>query len=198
MESTHDHSTLSKGDAKRANIIASARRLFEAQGVRKTSVSAITDEAGITRALFYYYFKNKDDVLRCVFDQYEEEAAQRGIEIAHRFDRGKAEAVDIIHMIRLCLYDDDGRDLPLRKVFREVGQNNQVGVRLANRLSGILADTVMFSKRAEQIGAPLELMAKVATVSCLGMLNLYPEMSDEEVAFFIYKLLGLSVDSLAD
>ncbi len=198
MNRTHDHPTISKGDAKRASIISSARHLFETQGVRKTSVSAITDEAGITRALFYYYFKNKDDVLKCVFSQYEDEAVQRGIEIVHRFDRGKAEAVDIIHMLRLCFYDDDGNELPVCKVLREVQRSSQAALNLVNKLSAILADTVVFSKRAEQVGAPVDFMAKVATVSCLGMLNLYPELSDREIGYFIYKLLGIPVDPLVD
>jgi len=56
----------------------------------------------------------------------------------------------------------------------------------------------VFSKRAEQVGAPVDLMAKVATVSCLGMLNLYPELSDREIGYFIYKLLGIPVDPLVD
>ncbi|GAA5094752.1 TetR family transcriptional regulator [Nocardia iowensis] len=44
-------------------ILAAARTLFAARGYRATSMQAIADEVGITKAGLYYYFDSKDTIL---------------------------------------------------------------------------------------------------------------------------------------
>ena len=44
----------------RARILASARRLFKAQGVNDVSVDAVMADAGLTRGGFYAHFKSKE------------------------------------------------------------------------------------------------------------------------------------------
>lgn len=57
-----------RSDARREEIIAVARELFEEQGLSKTSVKDITDRVGVARSLFYHYFANKDEVVSAVLD----------------------------------------------------------------------------------------------------------------------------------
>ncbi|ONI78350.1 hypothetical protein BWI15_02430 [Kribbella sp. ALI-6-A] len=45
-------------------ILEAARVLFAARGYRATSMQAIADEVGITKAALYYHFDSKEDVLR--------------------------------------------------------------------------------------------------------------------------------------
>ncbi|WP_350274795.1 TetR family transcriptional regulator [Kribbella sp. HUAS MG21] len=45
-------------------ILAAARTLFVERGYRATSMQAIADEVGITKAALYYHFAAKDDILR--------------------------------------------------------------------------------------------------------------------------------------
>ncbi len=64
-------------DERKTAMIKSAQRLFETHGIAKTSVQNITDEAGITRSLFYYYFPDKDAVIQAVLDTHADEFAER-------------------------------------------------------------------------------------------------------------------------
>ena len=45
-------------------IAAAARALFAERGYRATSMQAIADEVGITKAALYYHFASKDELLR--------------------------------------------------------------------------------------------------------------------------------------
>jgi len=55
-----------KGSANRQRIVQAADRLFYSRGYNQTSFSDISDETGIPRGNFYYYFKTKDDILDAV------------------------------------------------------------------------------------------------------------------------------------
>lgn len=50
------------------NIIEAAQRLITRQGVEKTSMRAIAEEAGITTGAIYYYYKSKEELLYDVLD----------------------------------------------------------------------------------------------------------------------------------
>ncbi len=49
-------------------IIEAAQRLIAHQGVEKTSMRNIAEEAGITTGAIYYYYKSKEDLLYDVMD----------------------------------------------------------------------------------------------------------------------------------
>lgn len=58
----------SKGSANRQRIVDAADRLFYSRGYNQTSFSDISDETGIPRGNFYYYFKTKEDILSAVVE----------------------------------------------------------------------------------------------------------------------------------
>lgn len=64
---TH-HRTLLNRDARRAQILTSAERVFARHGFRDTSLDDIADEAGITRTILYRHFDSKEDLYRGVLD----------------------------------------------------------------------------------------------------------------------------------
>ena len=49
-------------------IIEAAQRLIASQGVTKTSMREIAEEAGITTGAIYYYYKSKEELLYDVMD----------------------------------------------------------------------------------------------------------------------------------
>lgn len=67
-------------EAKRGEIVASARALFMERGFEATPMSAIARSAGVTPNTIYWYFSDKDDLLITVLDELlvESWAAYRG------------------------------------------------------------------------------------------------------------------------
>jgi len=57
-----------KGSANRQRIVNAADNLFYSRGYNQTSFSDISDETGIPRGNFYYYFKTKEDILTAVVE----------------------------------------------------------------------------------------------------------------------------------
>ena len=57
-----------KGSANRQRIVEAADNLFYSRGYNQTSFSDISDETGIPRGNFYYYFKTKEDILSAVVE----------------------------------------------------------------------------------------------------------------------------------
>ena len=49
-------------DAKRAQILSTAERLFHAQGYAHTTMEQIVLELGVTKPYVYYYFHNKQEI----------------------------------------------------------------------------------------------------------------------------------------
>ena len=57
-----------KGTNNRQMILQAADHLFHVRGYNQTSFSDISDETGIPRGNFYYYFKTKEEILSAVVD----------------------------------------------------------------------------------------------------------------------------------
>jgi TetR/AcrR family transcriptional regulator len=51
-----------RADQTRARILASAVRQFSANGLAGARTEQIAEEAGVNKALLYYYFKSKEDI----------------------------------------------------------------------------------------------------------------------------------------
>lgn len=50
-------------DPKAQKILAAVRTVLSQQGYRGTTISLVAREAGVSRGLLHYYFKNKDEML---------------------------------------------------------------------------------------------------------------------------------------
>ena len=61
----------------RADLLEAGRELFLANGVAATSLEDITGRAGVSKGLFYLYFRSKDDLLLALQDQFSVELAER-------------------------------------------------------------------------------------------------------------------------
>lgn len=66
-----------QGDATRASLVATARRLFGSHGYAATSLQAIVDAAGVTKGAFYHHFASKQEIFRHVFEDVQREIGRR-------------------------------------------------------------------------------------------------------------------------
>ena len=57
-------------EIRRAEIMDAAMILFMEKGYTKTTTQDIVDKINISRGLLYYHFKNKEDILYCLVEQY--------------------------------------------------------------------------------------------------------------------------------
>ncbi|MBV2187430.1 MAG: TetR/AcrR family transcriptional regulator [Rhizobium sp.] len=61
----------------RENIISAAAKLFYDEGIRRVSVDAIADAAGITKRTLYYHFESKDDLVAAYLEQRDQPSFER-------------------------------------------------------------------------------------------------------------------------
>ncbi|MBU0508316.1 TetR/AcrR family transcriptional regulator [bacterium] len=58
-----------KGQVTREKILNVAEKLFSQKGFDGTSIDRIATAADVNRALIYYHFKNKDDIIHSLFER---------------------------------------------------------------------------------------------------------------------------------
>ena len=99
-------------EAKRGLILASARRVFESDGLDGASLRAIAAAAGYTPAALYFHFESKEAI-------YAELLRASLVELGRAVDRAIARAQDPAARLRAAalaffhFYDDNPRDLDL-------------------------------------------------------------------------------------
>jgi AcrR family transcriptional regulator len=65
------------GDLTRKRILSIAEKLFSEKGFDATSVASIAKKARVNKALIYYHFKNKDDIVFSLFHSIIEDLTHR-------------------------------------------------------------------------------------------------------------------------
>ncbi len=122
--------------AKRQLILDAGLTQFAQFGLRKTSMQDIAEQAGISRASVYSYFKNKEEIFRCVSVNVHEGALSKACSIL----RDPAETV-LESRLANALYARHGRFLAL------VLESPQ-GAELEDEYSRLCGDVVIgYSKK---------------------------------------------------
>ncbi len=62
---------------RRADLLAAGQALFLAQGIAATSLEDITRAAGVSKGLFYLYFRSKEDLVLALQEQFSRQFAAR-------------------------------------------------------------------------------------------------------------------------
>ena len=97
-----------KAEVRRAEIIDTARDLYEERGLAHTSIQDIADRVGVTRSLFYHYFKNKDELTSAVLDA----LVADYIEALTYWDRERQEGrvddalLSVVKLLRIGVFED--------------------------------------------------------------------------------------------
>jgi AcrR family transcriptional regulator len=66
-----------KPDVRRAEIIKSARNLFQTRDYDKTTMQEVMDDLGIAKGTIYHYFKSKEEMLEAVIEDIVDEAVDK-------------------------------------------------------------------------------------------------------------------------
>lgn len=69
-------------EMRRQEIMDASLQLFMEKGYLMTRTQDIIDRVGISRGLLYYHFKNKEDILYCLIENYSRPLIQRLAEIS--------------------------------------------------------------------------------------------------------------------
>ncbi len=64
-------------DERRADLLGAGEALFVAKGVAATSLEDITNGAGVSKGLFYLYFRSKEDLVLALQEQFTTRFATR-------------------------------------------------------------------------------------------------------------------------
>lgn len=70
-----------RSDESRAKILAAAERAFAGEGLAGARTDAIAAEAGVNKALLYYYFKSKESLYEAVIEQHLRDFNQQALAI---------------------------------------------------------------------------------------------------------------------
>jgi AcrR family transcriptional regulator len=118
------------GDKTKKRILAVAEKLFSTGGFDATSVDRIARKAGVNKALIYYHFKNKNDLILNLFESIIEEVTAH---VENHTDLSGAE---------------DGEAVLRRKIQEEVaflaGRKGILSVMLAEALRSNQRDDFLF------------------------------------------------------
>jgi TetR/AcrR family transcriptional regulator len=72
------------GVDSRGMILEAAGRIFAEHDLSGGRTDAIAAEAGVNKALLYYYFKSKEDIYRAVLDEHMQSFQRKAVEILSR------------------------------------------------------------------------------------------------------------------
>lgn len=70
---------LNKQITKNKRLLEAAYQLFLEQGFESVSIQEIVERAGVAKGTFYLYFRDKDDLRRCLITQKSNELFQRAL-----------------------------------------------------------------------------------------------------------------------
>ncbi len=103
-----------KSNGKYEAILRAAIKVFAGSGFFNSKVADVAREAGVADGTVYLYFKNKDDILASIFNQYMDDALAAG-------RKSLAEIHDPIEKLRRIVHthlEGLGRDRNLAVVFQ--------------------------------------------------------------------------------
>lgn len=178
-------------------IASAARKLFERDGVQATTVTAIAQEANVTRELIYYHFKNKNGVIEAVIDDYVEDLVESVIAWNEErvFGDTFGSLKKCIRAFRYALYDANGNPRPMIGVLEELGIRDAFDVRATQETVDCFNDHIVTEYAAyHQIEIELVYeMFCVAIFGLVGLVKVKPTISDEDLMKVVEQTLRLDM-----
>lgn len=110
-----------QADRRRAEIVAAAAALFEAEGYSTTSMERLADMTGIRKPTLYHYFPSKSEILQRIHDEFivllQETFTAREATGASPSERLHGSMTDILDLMRshrghVRVFFDHHRELP--------------------------------------------------------------------------------------
>jgi AcrR family transcriptional regulator len=162
--------TTMKGEMLRKAILDAASKLFIKRGLAGTSMRDIANELGVTRTAVYYYFKNKEEILKGLTEDVTLSAKHMSEKVAARRDIDPAQALR-------GLVEQHARLILSRPAeFRVIDRNEDdmpPKLRAASEAArrGVFENFSEVIQRGIDSGAFRRVDARVAALAILGMGN---------------------------
>jgi len=162
--------TTMKGEVLRSAILDAAAKLFIERGTGGTSMQDIAESLGLSRTAVYYYFKNKNAILRALTEEVLIPAKQLANDAVARKDQDPTEALQslVTQYAELIL----SRPAEFRVADRnesDLTQRQLASMQSARR--SVLADFSDVIERGIELGHFRMVDAHVAAFSLIGMCN---------------------------
>lgn len=200
-QSIHRGCNRSLNESKRlagqaGEIMLAARKLYETHGVKKTTIKDIAHEAGITRELFYYYFKNKQAITDAVLDDYVEDLVESVIvwNESREFGQTPDSLRTCVTTFRRALYDSNG-PRPMIGVLEELGVRDQFDVRATRETVDCINQHIV-TEYAEYHNIEIDLVYEMFCVVIFGLVGLVkinPTISDDALMKVVEQTLHLDM-----
>ncbi len=101
-----DLNTKASPDPKAQKILNAVRTILAQKGYMGTTISAVAKEAGVSRGLLHYYFKNKDEMLARVIKENMEISIVMITSLFEQFDSPEGYAKAITELLRGVMEND--------------------------------------------------------------------------------------------
>jgi AcrR family transcriptional regulator len=101
--------------ARQMRVLDAARRVFERQGIERTTVDDVLQEGGMARATFYRAFASLDEVIETLYAHYEQGVMQRLLTDLERMTSG----TDLSIAVESVLTEHIHQGPLIRAMFRE-------------------------------------------------------------------------------
>ena len=186
--------------ARRAQIVAAARELYEQRGLSHTSVKDITEAVGVTRSLFYHYFADKDAVTTAVLDDYVAEFREMvdHWNASRELHNVRKALHDCVSMLRRGVFDKGSFRADLAR-----NENASLYLQFSGRAAEVLARQMTETTAVEyaryhrlEIDHLYE-MFYALIIGLAGYLRRYPDASDEALESVVAQSLHLDLDNTA-
>lgn len=179
------------------DIMQAARKLFETQGVKPTTVTAIAKETGITRELFYYYFANKQAVIDAVLDDYAADLIETLLvwNETRSFGDTPASLRKFVGALRRVFYDSEGQPRPMIGVLEELNMRDKFEVRAVHEAADCINEHVV-SEYANYHKVEIEFVREMFCVVIFGLLGLMkmdPMIADDTLMAVVEQTLRLDM-----
>lgn len=111
---------------KRSALLTHAFSLFMSKGISKTTISDIAEQAGVGKGTFYFYFKDKEELIEKLIAQKAEQLFMHAVEALQSKDNLEDSSVEgkLIFIVN-DLIDQLRLDIPL---FKFINKNLNYGI----------------------------------------------------------------------
>jgi TetR/AcrR family acrAB operon transcriptional repressor len=169
--------TKAEADQTRHSLLDAAERLFQAQGVSRTSLQDIAQAAGATRGAIYWHFKDKADLFNAMMERVTLPLEQAGLD-TEPGDTASIRLQRLVSVVRRALHDTV-HNLQTRRVFdiathklELTGELQEVARRREECLRPVcLRMSQALEALAFEQGQPLPMPAEVASVGFFALVD---------------------------
>ena len=179
------------------DIVLAARLLFERDGVKKTTLTAVAKEAGITRTLLYYYSEDKDAVVQAVVEDYVEDIVESVATWNEQrvFGNTPDELRKCVATFRHVLYMSSGEPRPMFSVLDELGMRDEFAARAVREAVDCICRNIVSeytAYRTVEIDLVPETFALVL-YGVVGLMKAKPDITDDEISRLIAQTLRVDM-----